>query len=63
MTHPFLVEEGPAPGDPVIVIGAKEVDAEHALLVWKVLNVVWDEPWMQHLTWPPPGTRKRYYNT
>lgn len=46
MTHPFLVEECPASSDPVVVVGAKEMNTKHALLVGKVLNVVRDEPWV-----------------
>lgn len=53
LTHPFLVEEGAPSGDPIVVVGAEEVHTKHALLVWKVLYVVWDEAWVQHLARPP----------
>lgn len=53
ITHPFLVEEGAPSGHPVVVVGAKEVHTKHALLVRKVLYVVWDEARVQDLARPP----------
>ena len=46
--------EHPAPMQPVVVIAAKEVHAEHAPLVLEVVDVVRDVARVQNLPRPPP---------